>query len=155
MFPRRNDELGRSSNRCPKTGGPTTLLSTSMVDGGACGDYPRKDTLGRVGEFLADGTGAQWLYNAQLTGRVMGGSANFDGDEAEALASGRVFVTDIYNRLTSYGCGDVISDPNAGIALGTVPVNLSNPGCFGVGSTLLLAARGGGTPGLLSAGIRS
>ena len=125
----------------PKAGGPTTLISTSMVAGTKCGDYLfLEDTLGRVGKFLADGTGAQWLYNAQLTGQAMGGSANFDDAGPASLASGRVFVTDIYNRLKSYGCGDVISDPNAGIALGTVPVNLSNPSCSGVGSTLLCRA---------------
>jgi hypothetical protein len=125
----------------PKAGGPATLLSTSMVDGRRCGDYLfLEDTLGRVERLLADGTGALWLYNAQLTGVAMGGSANFDSAGPDSLASGRIFVTDIYNRLKSYGCGDVISDPNAGIALGTVPVNLSNPSCSGVGSAVLCRA---------------
>ena len=125
----------------PKTGGPTTLISTTMMDGNLCGDYLiLEDTLGRVGKLLADGTGAQWIYNAQFTGLAMGGSANFDFGDPAARASGRIFVTDIYNRLKSYGCADVISDPNAGIALGTVPVNLSNGTCSGVGTAVLCSA---------------
>ncbi len=120
----------------PKTGGTSVELSGAFVTGGVIGDYLAiETTAGQVQTVHLNGSGRITRSNAQLNGRTLGGSG--DWNYLFNPATARFFVSDIANKVKSYAYDDNISLSTTGTLVGTLPVNLSNVHMMGLENNLL------------------
>lgn len=120
----------------PKAGGTPVVISDAAIGGGAVDDYAFLETTGGAVQRvkLSDGTRVS-RANTQLNAATLGGSADWHyGLNASTM---RYFLSSIGNQLKSYAYGDNFTDPEAGVVIGTVPVNLNNFGSFALGNDLL------------------
>ena len=127
-----------------KTTGAVTFLSSGFVDGGLIEDvFFMEDTAGNCRKMRPDGVLLASKLYCQLTGATLGGL----GDWHYRMTSStfRFLLSGIDNKVRSYAFGDDFSVATAGIAMGTVPVNLSNVNSFDSGYSMLSSAKKRGT----------
>jgi hypothetical protein len=123
-----------------KTTGAVTFLSSGFVDGGLIEDvFFMEDTSGSCRKMSPDGVLLASKPNCQLTGATLGGL----GDWHYRMTSStfRFLLSGIDNKVRSCAFGDDFSVATAGIAIGTVPVNLSNVNSFDSGYSMLSSAK--------------
>ena len=123
-----------------KTGGKTTLISNSTIQGGVVGGwYFLENTAGQVQRINLDGSGRLTKMDAQLSGPGFGGAMDWHyGFDPSTM---RISVTDGERSVLAYGAAEDFTDPGAGLLLGKVPANLSNLSAIGSELALLGTAQ--------------
>lgn len=121
----------------PKAGGTAVLLTNSLINGGAVGEHLISETnTGRIEKInIATGT----VVTTKLAGQLMGATIAGSGDWHYGINPGtlRFFLKGLDSKIRSYSMQDDFASPTAGVLLGTLPINLSNPWAFEWGVDML------------------